>query len=106
MSSRNAYIRVSSVQLSTCTTALSKRSRYFFNASVSPCLMPNRWDAPSFLVFELRNAAANASASCLKQPIDPGASLQYHWRAAPVKVKQNDLHRAASLAFWISMWAW
>ncbi|GMN22469.1 hypothetical protein TIFTF001_040266 [Ficus carica] len=67
--------------------------------------MPNRWDAPSFLVFELRNAAAKASASCLTQPIDPGASLRYHWRAAPVKVKQNNLHRAASLAFWISIWA-
>ncbi|GMN50982.1 hypothetical protein TIFTF001_020126 [Ficus carica] len=30
-----------------------------------------------------RNVAANESASCLKQSIDPGASLRYHCRAAP-----------------------
>ncbi|GMN19292.1 hypothetical protein TIFTF001_046933 [Ficus carica] len=69
-------MRVSSVLLSTCTMALSKRSRYFFNVSASPCFMPNRWDAPNFLVFEHRNAVAKESASCLKQPIDPGASLR------------------------------
>ncbi|GMN42048.1 hypothetical protein TIFTF001_011271 [Ficus carica] len=45
------------------------------------------------------NAAAKASASCLKQPINPGANLRYHCRIAPVKVKQKDLQRAASLAF-------
>ncbi|GMN32758.1 hypothetical protein TIFTF001_041785 [Ficus carica] len=80
-------LRVSSVQLSTYTMALSKRSRYFSSVSDSPCLTPNKWDTPSFLVFELRKVVAKESASFLKQPIDPGARLRYHWRAAPVKVR-------------------
>ncbi|GMN59309.1 hypothetical protein TIFTF001_028396 [Ficus carica] len=56
---QNACIKVSSEQLSTCTIALSKRSR---------------------------KAATKEYASCLKQPIDPGANLRYHCRVAPVLV--------------------
>ena len=87
MSSRKAYIRVLSVQFSTCTMALSKHSRYFLSVSVSLCFMPNKWDAPSFLVFEPRNAVAKEFASCLKQSIDLGTSHRYHCLTALVRVR-------------------
>ncbi|GMN44970.1 hypothetical protein TIFTF001_014171 [Ficus carica] len=49
--------------------------------------------------LEILFQPAKESASCLKQPIDSGTSLRYQCRAAPVRVRQKDLQRAASLAF-------
>ncbi|GMN49570.1 hypothetical protein TIFTF001_018745 [Ficus carica] len=81
-----------------------KRSRYSFSDSPSPCLILNRYEVSIFRVFVPRNAAAKALASCLNESTDPGISLRYHCRVALVKVKENALQRAASLAFWMSMW--
>ncbi|GMN53159.1 hypothetical protein TIFTF001_022305 [Ficus carica] len=47
---------------------------------------PNKYDVSIFLVFEPRNAAAKASASCLKELTDPSTSLRYHCRAGSVRV--------------------
>ncbi|GMN21433.1 hypothetical protein TIFTF001_048880 [Ficus carica] len=86
-------------------TALSKRSRYSLSGSLSPCLIPNKYDVSIFRVFEPRNAATKASANFLNELIDPGINLRYHCRAAPVRVRKKALQRAASLAFCMSIYA-
>ncbi|GMN61498.1 hypothetical protein TIFTF001_030585 [Ficus carica] len=56
-------------------------------------------------VIAPRKAAAKASANCLNELIDPGINLRYHCHAAPVRVRQKALQRAASLAFCMSIYA-
>ena len=97
---------MSSEHPSACTAAWSKRSRKLFKVSFSPCFILNRWEAPSLLVFDPRKAEMKASANCLKHLMDPGGSLRYHYRAAPDRVRQKDLHKAASLAFCMCMSVW
>ncbi|GMN67636.1 hypothetical protein TIFTF001_036688 [Ficus carica] len=75
----------------TCMTALSKRSRYPFKVSFSPCLILKKYKVSFFKVFALRNTAKKASNNCLNESIVLGISLQYHYRAVPVRVKQKAL---------------
>ncbi|GMN52749.1 hypothetical protein TIFTF001_021887 [Ficus carica] len=98
--------KMSSEQLFTYMTALSKRSRYSFSGSLSPCLILNWYEVFIFWVFAPRNAAVKASASCLNELIDLGINLRYHCRAAPVRVRHKALQRVASLAFWMSICVW
>ncbi|GMN65266.1 hypothetical protein TIFTF001_034342 [Ficus carica] len=56
-------MRVSSNQFFTCMTALSKRSRYSFKGSFSPCLILNKYE-PS---VPLSSGASQSQAECLAE---------------------------------------
>ncbi|GMN31105.1 hypothetical protein TIFTF001_041544 [Ficus carica] len=53
----------------TCMMALSKRSRYPFKGSFSPCLILKKYKVSFFKVFTLRNTAKKASDNCLNESI-------------------------------------
>ncbi|GMN61192.1 hypothetical protein TIFTF001_030276 [Ficus carica] len=63
---------------------LIKAVKVFSQWFPSPYLILNRYEVSIFRVFAPRNAVAKASASCLNEFTDPGISLRYHCRAAPV----------------------
>ncbi|GMN70441.1 hypothetical protein TIFTF001_039507 [Ficus carica] len=58
-------------QFLTCMMVLSKRSKYPFKGSFSPCLILNKYEVSFFLVFALRNTTKKASDNCLNESSTP-----------------------------------